>query len=263
MAGAVSNVETANSPGPDNRGSGMESVASVPASPPVIVPLSPPSRSASEFSIVRSASAELVQTPAKVEGGFSASQPGRSSADETLLAIASANSSPSEVSASPDQARALAAINLPIGPGLNSPQASSRFTLTPTKDPTDLPTPKEVPIEPGEGRWAVDQSGIGLIGEARPGETIELPEPDLAGMIQSFLPFDRLAMEDAVDRFLEPFEGLASSMPELRGPMGLITASLAAAATVVAVEVAIRLRRAREEELGADDVEGLTSFPGL
>jgi hypothetical protein len=92
---------------------------------------------------------------------------------------------------------------------------------------------------------------------------IEAPQPALADVIQSFLPIDRSAVDVAIDRFLEPFDGLASSMPELRGPMGLISASLAAAATVVAVEVAIRLRRARENELGADDFESAATFPGI
>jgi hypothetical protein len=213
--------------------------------------------------MARSAS-EPVSNSAKGDIGAVGPQAGRASSDETLLALASANAPASEASASQDQARALVSINLPIGPGLNGLQTLSGLTLSTTKAPTDLPAPAETPIGSGElTRVAELPSGSGSPSEGGSVETVELPEPDLAGMIQSFLPFDRSSMEGAIDLFLEPFDGLASTMTELRGPMGLITASLATAATVVAVEVAIRLRRDREQELGADEVDDLTTFPGI
>jgi hypothetical protein len=253
---------SATSPPTDDRGSGENSIASAaatattnwPSTSPssMVLPLSLPTRSAPGLSMARSAS-EPVSNSAKGDIGAVGPQAGRASSDETLLALASANAPASEASASQDQARALVSINLPIGPGLNGLQTLSGLTLSTTKAPTDLPAPAETPIGSGElTRVAELPSGSGSPSEGGSVETV-----------QSFLPFDRSSMEGAIDLFLEPFDGLASTMTELRGPMGLITASLATAATVVAVEVAIRLRRDREQELGADEVDDLTTFPGI
>ena len=85
--------------------------------------------------------------------------------------------------------------------------------------------------------------GSSEIARTRPEEVFEVPDPQAADLITSFLPFDRSSLEAAIDRFLDPFDDLASSMPGLRGPMGLVPASLAVAVTVLAVDVALRLRR--------------------
>jgi hypothetical protein len=205
-----------------------------------------------------------VQPTARVEASSTGSTPARSSSDETLLAIASTNASPSDVSIGEGQARSLTLVTLPIGPGLSGSPGPSSLTVPPSKDPASLSTPAESPIVEGSpSEWIEPHAGIGPVEGLRAVETIKLPEPDLAGMIQSVLPFDRSAMDGAIDQLFEPFDGLATSMPELRGPLGLITASLTVAATVVAVEVALRIRRSREEDLGGEDVEGLTTFPGI
>ena len=68
-----------------------------------------------------------------------------------------------------------------------------------------------------------------------------------------------------VTPMLDPLDDLASSVPGLRGPMGLVTASMAVAVTVLAVDVALRLRRSRAEDLEVevDGAGGLVAFPGL
>jgi hypothetical protein len=224
-----------------------------------------PVRASTSFSISRS-TPELVTTSARSEASPTLPTPARSVEEGTFLAQVTANPASTEIATGPDQARGQLGSYQPIGVGLLTGQGSSVLVVTPSKGSVDLPTSPESPI--GQD----DPSG-GIEGRAGDVETRaegslagaidrEVAEPQLAGMIQSFLPFDRAAMETAIDRFLEPFEGLASSMPELRGPMGWITASLTAAATVVAVEVAIRLRRAREPELSLDEEDGLTIRPG-
>jgi hypothetical protein len=243
--------------------SGVELLASA---PPAVGSVALPPRAVPAFTVARS-SPELVQTSSRVEltPPTPTPAPGRSAsvAGETLLAVASSIASPPEVATSPDQSRGLVAFSLPIGPGLFAGQVAPQMMPTPSTGFSEPSQPHQVPIgQPGE---ADVSSSFEPPAVGRSGEPLEIvvSEPAVAEMIQSFLPFDRSTLETAIDHFLEPFDSLASTMPELRGPMGLITASLAAAATVVAVEVAIRLRRAREQDLGSDDVESLASFPGI
>jgi hypothetical protein len=183
--------------------------------------------------------------------------------DPTLLVVTSATSSTAEGASSSDQAKGLAVANLPIGLGTLAGQSPSVLMFTPLKEAANLPTPVEIPVGWGveAGQSEIGESGSPLQTAGRPAD-FELPEPALADTIQSFLPFDRSAIDAAFDRFFEPFDDLTSSMPELRGPLGLIYGSLAAAAAVVAVEVAIRLRRVRDEDRGADEIDGLATFPG-
>ena len=103
---------------------------------------------------------------------------------------------------------------------------------------------------------AAEPAGGGLGG-------LDAPDPQLADVITSLAPFGLASLEEAIDRFLEPIDGLASSMTAMNRPMGLVSASLAIAVTVATVEVAVRLRRSRDEESqgGIDAEPG--RFPGL
>ncbi len=91
----------------------------------------------------------------------------------------------------------------------------------------------------------------------------DVPEPQIADMITSLLPFDRSALVNAVDQILGPIDDLVSSMPELRAPLRMVTASLAVAVTVLAVDLAIRLRRSKDEEVEVEATDRLVEFPGL
>ncbi len=90
-------------------------------------------------------------------------------------------------------------------------------------------------------------------------------DPQLADVITSLVPSGRALIGDAIDRFLEPFDGLVPSlmMARLSGPLGLVTASLAMAGSVLAVEVALRVRCSRGEEDEAEGGLGPARFPGL
>jgi hypothetical protein len=115
----------------------------------------------------------------------------------------------------------------------------------------------------GEDGGAEVGSGVVEVAGTRSEPRFETPDPQAADMITSLLPFDRATLEAAIDQLLDPIDGLASSMPGLRGPMGLVTASLAVAVTVLTVDLAIRVRRSRGEEVEFDGDEALVAFPGL
>lgn len=128
--------------------------------------------------------------------------------------------------------------------------------------------------EPVEGPGvSIEGDGIGT-GEAEPeplaiasvGEGVERPDPQFADMILSLVPVDRSALEGMVERFLDPLEGFSPSIAGWNGPMGLLAASLTVAATVLAVDISLRIRRAREdggEAEGDDDIIGFPGLPGL
>lgn len=90
-----------------------------------------------------------------------------------------------------------------------------------------------------------------------------MPAPQVADLITVFLPSSRASVESAIDRFLDPFEEIAGARFELEGSIGLIPASLAVAVSVVALDVALRVRQPKGRPMGIDrDAVGLP-FPGL
>ncbi len=95
---------------------------------------------------------------------------------------------------------------------------------------------------------------------ARPDLEFDAPAPQLADLIVDLLPFGRSLSESAVAQLLGPLEGLASSMPELYGPLGLLAASLTLGVAVLAVDVSLRARRSDEAE---GDEAGFAGYPGL
>jgi hypothetical protein len=112
--------------------------------------------------------------------------------------------------------------------------------------------------------WNEAKPGVGGLATNRAGEALDVPDPQMADLITGFLPIGRASLESAIDRFLDPFDDLGAAMPDqLHGSLSLVPASLAVAVTVLALDVAIRLRRARGEETEADDDAGLVPFPGL
>jgi hypothetical protein len=70
-----------------------------------------------------------------------------------------------------------------------------------------------------------------------------LPSPGHADLLTEFLPFDRASVEGAIDQFLDQFEGLGASLPDLQGVVSLVPAFAAVAATALASEVILRRRR--------------------
>jgi hypothetical protein len=150
--------------------------------------------------------------------------------------------------------------------GLGSITASARVVLDAgsAKGVTEGRSPGETPrtsIEVPEG--VEDWAGDGNLARSQVGAELDRPDPQLADMIMSLMPFDRSSLEGIVDRFLEPLDGLSSSVLGGNGPMNLLTASLTLAVTVLTVDVSLRIRRSLEEERDGDGAEEFIGFPGL
>jgi hypothetical protein len=146
------------------------------------------------------------------------------------------------------------------GPGSASVPGRPALDVVPTKGVAEARSPEEAPptlIEEAEGSEG-RAVGAGDLAQTRIVEAIDRPDPQLADMIMSLLPVDRSALDGIADRFLDPLDGL-SSVTSLNGPMGLLAASLTLTVTVLAAEMSLRMRRARE----GDDDESLGGFPGL
>src|SRR5271166_1226905 len=95
---------------------------------------------------------------------------------------------------------------------------------------------------------------------------VEMPSLRYSDLLTEFLPFDRSFVENAIDRFLDRFESLGGELTDLRETTNLVPAVAATALTALAVEVALRRWRARDEANGApaEDVEEeLARFAGF
>ena len=85
--------------------------------------------------------------------------------------------------------------------------------------------------------------------------------PRCSDLLTEFLPFDRARIEDAIDRFLAPLEGLGEELASWSPSMGLLPAAALVATTALATEVVRRrigVGRTADEEGGED----LARFPG-
>jgi hypothetical protein len=91
----------------------------------------------------------------------------------------------------------------------------------------------------------------------------DVPDPQRADLLSHFLPFDRSALEDALDRFLDSSAGLGAAMSGGMGPLSVVPALLALAVSILACDVALHLRRSRGDERLADGDAGPLHFPGL
>ena len=152
---------------------------------------------------------------------------------------------------------------VPVVIGLDSPEASTRPALdVESRGGAGTPTAAGSRTPPGWRAGGADESGVAQLAGAIPAEGPAAVDPQLAGVITSVLPFGRATIEEAIDQFLEPFDGFAPSLLGMGGPLGLVTASLTVASTVLAAEVAIRLRRSRDEGEGEGE-SGPARFPGL
>jgi hypothetical protein len=95
---------------------------------------------------------------------------------------------------------------------------------------------------------------------------VEMPSLRYSDLLTEFLPFDRSFVENAIDRFLDRFESLGAELTDLRETTNLVPAVAATALTTLAVEVALRRWRARDEANGApaeDAEEELARFAGF
>jgi hypothetical protein len=91
----------------------------------------------------------------------------------------------------------------------------------------------------------------------------EMPGPQMADLITSFLPSSHEVLDEAIERFLEPLDELGGVLPEVQPSLGLIPTSLAVAASFLALDLALRVRRPKGKEIPLDRDAVLFSFPGL
>jgi hypothetical protein len=82
-----------------------------------------------------------------------------------------------------------------------------------------------------------------------------------ADLLTEFLPFSRASLEDAVDRFLAPFDGLGSELVHWQSSASLIPAATAIAAALLAREV-VRRRARAGTEAREERQEEFARFPG-
>ncbi len=92
---------------------------------------------------------------------------------------------------------------------------------------------------------------LAIVGNAS-GEN-ELGEPGSADLLASAVPFDRAALDRALDEFLRPFEDLGSADFDARGPLRFVLYSLAIAGGLTAIELIRRRRERRDSTGGAGD----------
>jgi pilus assembly protein FimV len=91
-----------------------------------------------------------------------------------------------------------------------------------------------------------------------------LAPPRSADVLTEFLPFGRASLEEAINRFLAPFEGLESELVHWQSPAGLVSAAAVVATAALAWEGVRRRARAvsaRREECEERD-EDFARFPG-
>jgi hypothetical protein len=88
-----------------------------------------------------------------------------------------------------------------------------------------------------------------------------------SGLLTDFLPYDRAALEQAIDRFLARFDDLGAALSRKDGPTDLLTEIMAVALALTAAKVGLRLfwRSPDDAEAGPVDAEiclDLDPFPG-
>lgn len=113
--------------------------------------------------------------------------------------------------------------------------------------------------EPG----GVERSGVPENPANILGNGLDLSDPQAADLITGFLPFSAESLEHAINQFLDPIEGMGGGMPELVETSNLGPATWAVAVTVVALDVAIRIKRSRREGTKDHGNEPGPRFPGL
>jgi hypothetical protein len=75
----------------------------------------------------------------------------------------------------------------------------------------------------------------------------EMPGPRLADLAGDFLPFDRAALERAVDRFLDQFDGIASELARLETSTGMLTTMSIVGIGALASGIIIQQHRRRSQ----------------
>jgi hypothetical protein len=90
--------------------------------------------------------------------------------------------------------------------------------------------------------------------------------PHRSDLLTDFLPYDRAALEQAIDRFLARCDDLGAELARANGPADLLTEILAVAVAITAAKVGLRLfGRPRDDESGLADADlcmDADPFPG-
>jgi hypothetical protein len=93
---------------------------------------------------------------------------------------------------------------------------------------------------------------------------LEVPAPQRSDLITEFVPFDRAAVEQAIDRFFQQFEDLGAGLAPLQGPTDVLVELLAVAMALTAWKVVPKmLGRSQEDEAELVAVDVVTSLDGI
>lgn len=177
----------------------------------------------------------------------------------TWTVVASAGSGP--VAAGPEHA---------VGPAVNLagqrlPTGPPGMTIVAGNEPGSPETPAAVHPARGPDRTleSVRSLGRAVLISDQPVEGHDVPDPEVAGLITSFLPCSRASLDYAIDQLLNPLDEIGSALPEVPESFGLIPSSLAVAVSILALDVALRVRGPKGKPIGVDRDSGLLAFPGL
>lgn len=114
-------------------------------------------------------------------------------------------------------------------------------------------------LEATEGRPRTDREA------AHAYDDVSIPAPEESGLLTGFLPMGAAVIDEAIDRVLGQLESLGDVVPGTHPPVGRVVGTLALTSAMLALDVAIRRRRARgrSAETSAQGDLGIVHFPGL
>src|SRR5262249_33173811 len=93
---------------------------------------------------------------------------------------------------------------------------------------------------------------------------VPAPPPQGSELLTDFLPFDRSCLADAIDRFLDEFQGLGAELADWSYSRGVLPALAAVTLAAVASNVARRRSSGGQPTAAeADEDEGLAPSPGF
>ncbi len=173
---------------------------------------------------------------------------------EPALALAPAVTVASGTATAPLANVGLSAVAAATDGALLTSDGAVRDTVTAASSPTRVCTGPDTPTN------GVRSDGDGTAIETRSIDE-PAPSPRCADLLTEFLPFDRASLEDAIDRFLAPFEELGAGLASWQSPTNLLPAATIVVTVALTSEVA-RRRANRGETTREVGEEAFAQIPG-
>ncbi len=160
----------------------------------------------------------------------------------------------------------------PVGDGLQTApivvDGALLADVRPTTEPGHVTTAPNGsyhdPDGPGGDVVHEDHGDTAEPASSAPSQSASEPSPRCADLLTEFLPFDRAALDQAIDRFLTPLEDLGSELAAWEPPAGLIPVTAIVAGAALTAEVARRRAHSNTVVVAAtvDSREEFVRFPG-